>query len=139
MQARVHVVGAVVMGCSLVLGLVAPASAADARADPELEDPMRFRASLSLRNDEDYVRASIADTDSFSDTSWGIPLTVEEAAEVNRRHDLQLALAPAESYAAAQEVFAGVYMDHAAGGVPVFRFTGDSSVHWDPLRELVPD
>lgn len=137
MYARLHLIMTVALAAALCLVSVTVASAISGTT-PELEDAMRFRESLSLRADRDYVEDAAIDTRAFPDTSWGVPLSVEEAAEVDRRHALQSALAPAESYAQAQEGFAGIYMDQRSGGVPVFQFAGTAERHRDPLADLLP-
>jgi hypothetical protein len=54
-----------------------------------------FRTGSGFRSDAAYVNASLADPQSFPDMSYGVPLTAAEAAEIDRRLAVQLAVDPA--------------------------------------------
>jgi hypothetical protein len=86
-----------------------------------------FRSSFGLESDSSIVQASLVDVATFSDNRYGVPLTKGEAAELQRRVNVEQNLTPAVEWAAEQPEFGGWYMDQLGGGVPVILVAGDPS------------
>jgi hypothetical protein len=110
---------------------VGESAAADA-IDAEVE----FRSTFGLRNDPDYVALASKGGPEFSNLDWGVPLSNDEVAELQRRLDVRESLGPAIAYAIAQPSYAGIYIDQLRGGLPVFLFTDVSSVDASELAGL---
>jgi hypothetical protein len=83
----------------------------------------RFRQQFGLRADRDYVDSSTRDSKSFPNLDWGIPLSEDEAADLQSRLSIQDGLRDAIEFAAAEPSYAGTYLDQLRGGLPVFLFT----------------
>lgn len=98
-------------------------------------DEIRLRAQFGLRSDLSYVRTVDADPSSTTDR-LGIPLTADEAADIDARSAAVDVL-----MAAAQDLdrFGGIWIDQPAGGVIHLSVAGtwpDETVQ--RLRSLVP-
>lgn len=98
--------------------------ASDVSALPEARSA-HFRSSFGLRDDVEYIAQSLTDGSAFPDNTFGIPLSVSEAAEMRRRISVQLAAAPAAEWAAGRPDFGGWYIDQSDGGTPVILVAGD--------------
>ncbi|HET7182659.1 MAG TPA: hypothetical protein VFI15_10540 [Candidatus Limnocylindrales bacterium] len=120
------------------LSLGAPAAngvrAADATPPPgtaladESDAGMHFRLTFGLRADPDYVALAAKGGPDFSNADWGVPLSDAEAAEMQRRLDIQHSLTAALEYANSQPSFAGAYIDQLQQGMPVFLFTDPDAI-----------
>ena len=115
----------------LVAGTSAPpaAAVADREGNAELSydvaHAISVRTSLAFDARLETVLAAERDAKAYPDTTWGIPLSVQEAAEVQRRLGLALQIGPAIDVASTDDLWAGWWIDHAAGGVPVILFKGN--------------
>lgn len=96
----------------------------------EVADARRFREDYGLRADDEWIRDVAADPTSDR-TSFGVPLTTGEVAELNRRTAaadeiknlvVDYALAHADEYA-------GAYTDQQRGGIFVAQFSGHVAEH----------
>ncbi len=106
-------------------------------ASPDIAHAMDFRETSGLRADSEYVERAAEDGSGFPNNEWGIPLTDAEAAQVERRADLQEAADTAISHAATLPDYAGAFFDRARG-VPVFTFKGDAERHRAEIAALLP-
>jgi hypothetical protein len=70
---------------------------------------------------------------SYSSYRWGVPLTPAETANVDARAETAGSIDEAADYAMTLDDYAGVYLDQARGGIPVFLFSGD---HVDQTGEI---
>ena len=117
----------------------APPPTASSPAAPPPTDAenhaIRLRSQFGLRSDLPYVRTVDADPSSNTDR-LGIPLTPEEAADIDARSATVSAL-----HAAAQDLdgFGGIWLDQPAGGVIHLGVAGTWSEETiQSLRSLVP-
>ena len=102
-----------------------------------IEHSITFRATRGFEADRLYVEKSFTSPD-FKDMSYGIPLNEAEAAEMNRRSDIQLAVDPVMEFASSLPDSAGEYMDQSRGGVPVFLTIGDPDRVLELLSSRMP-
>ncbi len=72
-----------------------PIASAKQPAPVEIQQAIRFREGFGLQADRSYVERAAADGLRFPSLDYGVPLTSAEAAELNRRAEVQLALGPA--------------------------------------------
>ncbi|MFO7533539.1 MAG: hypothetical protein R6W93_13850 [Candidatus Limnocylindrales bacterium] len=112
----------------IVASLMAFASPATA-GDVEVQSARDFRESFGLRDDIEYVASSLSDSQRFSNTDWGVPLTTAEADDLASRLQVQKSLGPAIDHASKQPGYGGAYIDQLDGGLPVFLFTKDVATH----------
>ena len=127
----------------------APLASAQPSSPPGSLDPafeaivaaaVQFRQSVGLRADDAWVRAVAADPGAV--WQYGVPLTIAEQAELDRRSADVGTLGPilqayGDDHAAE---FAGLFIDQAAGGVLVMLFTDHIAEHDAAIRQLVrPD
>lgn len=111
------------------------------RADPHDKDK-QTRHAFALRRDDHYVAELKGRANAGASSvveSLGIVMTVEEAGEINARQAVAYADRPVirTYFAAYPEVFAGVYLDHPAGGRLTALVTRDADQHDAALRKLV--
>ena len=144
----------VAFGLALLVGACAPAAAPpEAPASPAISIPptpspdpsfealvaegIRLRTFLGLRADEEWVRAVSADPGAR--TTYGIPLTLAEEADLNAREASQEELGPLlEEYASEHpDDFAGMLVDNDKGGVLVMLFTGHLEEHAAAIAKLI--
>ncbi len=130
--------------------VVAPASA----ADPDLASPVydgvvqeltdseaeavRFRGEMGLANDIALVREA-ANSASYDDETYGIPLNADETAELLRRAAIQWEVGNVVEQARKKPSFGGAYLDQLAGGMPVFLFTEVTANDVSDLTDALPD
>lgn len=129
---------------SALLGMTRPATASGTDSidggGVEFAEAVRIRAELGLRADEPYVTRSLTDHQAFPVQNFnGVPLSVAEARELERRMALQEDASAAREWASLQPGYAGGYVDQLAGGVPVFLTTGDTTQLTQELSGLLPD
>jgi hypothetical protein len=104
----------------------------------DVANAIRFRESFGLQADVAFVERSVVDHQQFPDLRYGVPLTLEEASDIDARQKAAVSTQPALDYAAAQPEYAGMYFDQRAGGRPVFRFTEHLALHEGVIRGLLP-
>ena len=112
--------------------------------DPSFEalvaEGIRLRTFLGLQADEAWVRAVSADPGAR--TTFGLPLTLAEEAELGAREATQENLGPLlEEYGAQHpDDFAGMRVDQERGGMLVMLFTGHLEEHAAAIAKLIrPD
>lgn len=98
-----------------------------------------LREALGFQSDPSFVWSTLLDPVRFPNTDWGVPMSDAEAVELHRRELTQSAMEPATGYAGVQAGYAGVYIDHQNGGIPVYLFTGDAELHRAAIRARLPD
>src|SRR5450759_192233 len=117
-RAATHVLLALMCGAlaSSMVMLDAPkAQAAGPTTSQDVERQVAARAALGLPTDPTYVAGVAAD--STADTSFGVPLTPAEIADLRARPDAA-ALDPMVSFARRHPAdYGGTYIDQAAGGI----------------------
>jgi hypothetical protein len=134
---------ALLAGCATGPASVAsaPPPSSPVSPDPSFEaiiaTAVQFRQSVGLRADDAWVRAVAADPGAV--WQYGVPLTVAEQAELDRRSADVGTLGPilqayGDDHAAE---FAGLFIDHESGGVLVMLFTDHIAEHDAAIRQLV--
>jgi hypothetical protein len=123
------------MSSLVILVLLVPTSAATGATDapqdgassvdasPAEVDAVRFRDTFGFANGLAFVRAAAAEPSRYSNLDYGVPLDAAEVAELARRAAIQAAIDPMVEQVAANDTFAGMYLDQRSGGAPVFLFT----------------
>ena len=115
-----------------------PAPTVDPDLPADIADAILTRSSLGLRSDADYVEAVHAARDSVRH-DFGILVTPDEAADLDRRFEAQDDLGALAAYGAEHpDTFGGMYIDQAAGGDVVLLFTRDVERHARAASALVP-
>lgn len=106
-----------------------PAATDDRPLDAAELDAQRFREGFGLRSDPAWIRQVAVDP-SADRTTFGVPLTHDEVAELNRRsmtaEELQQTVL---AYALAQPEYAGAWIDHGRAGMFVVQFSGSILEH----------
>src|SRR4051794_12499371 len=97
--------------------------ATSASAD-ELAYERDLRNQLGLPSDDAALRKAASDQTDELTSTLGIPLTPDEAAEVDRRIRVQVGLDDAIDLAEASPGFAGAWIDQQSGGRVIFQFAG---------------
>jgi hypothetical protein len=122
----------------LLVIAVVPVRAAseDQAAAMALAEASRFRAEFGLRSDAAYV-AETARSERVSE-AWGIALTAQEEAELNRRTRIANSLDALTKYAATIPDLGGVFLDQHAGGEVVVTIAGDPDPHRPALSRRLP-
>lgn len=129
---------ALVCGGLVIGSALAPVARSAAPVDPALvARATQFRTTSGFKADPAYVQRSLVDSAAFPDDRYSVPLTRPEAAEIQRRIDVELALTPAIEWAAAQPEFGGWYMDQLGGGVPVLLVAGDPTAFGKSVAEVL--
>lgn len=123
---------------ALASNLASAAAAGDELASPALTQALEFRRELGLDADLSTVSRADSDSANFPDETWGIPLTVSESAELNRRVQIQLSLDEALAYGRSDPSWAGAWIDQRAGGVPVFAFTARTDDQTSEIARRLP-
>lgn len=136
MKHRIPAVG--VLGLALIATLQVPVTGATP-SDDEIADALRFRRTFHLSAGEELVRRSFVDRTSFPDDAWGVPLTIDEAADMAARLQRQDAATEAFEWAARQSGFGGAYIDQSLGAMPVLQFTDGLVAASDRIADLLPD
>jgi hypothetical protein len=122
-----------------VLAAAVPTTAQRAPTDQDLRQAQHFREAFGLGHSMAIVRESFADPDAYPDLSNGIPLSREEAGELDRRQALFLDALPAIDFAKTLDGFAESHLDQRRGGIPVFYFTGDIEARREAIAEVMPE
>src|SRR5688500_8849837 len=115
-----------------------PAPTIDPDLPADIADAILTRTSLGLRSDADYVEAVHAARDSVRH-DFGILVTPEEAAELDRRFEAQDDMGVLGEYGAEHpDTFGGMYIDQAGRGDVVLLFTRDVERHAVAASALAP-
>jgi hypothetical protein len=116
-----------VIPLALVMLTLSPSMPAVARVSlTDLERAREFRSFNGFDSTLDTLIRAAGDAIAFSDTTWGVPLTADEAREMQRRIAVMERAAEMVEPLAADDGWAGWWIDQEAGGVPVFQFVGDA-------------
>jgi streptogrisin C len=119
-------------------GAQAPLAARAANPNDPVPRATQFRLGAGLRADSAYVQQSLLDATTFSNTSYGVPLTPVEAAEIDRRIAVQTSVDDAIAWAVTRSNFGGAYMDQSSGGTPVFQVVENPSAFQASLASHLP-
>lgn len=109
-----------------------------------VEEQSSFRANSGLRSDEEYITALASDAERRAPDdvgTWGIPLTRDELAELNRRVAIGVAAPLIKEYATAEmpsDLFAGLWQEQRNNGRIVVALTRPAPDHEQAIRELFP-
>jgi hypothetical protein len=106
----------------------------------EIAEAIALRKEFGLRSDEAWVRAVAANPAAVLD--FGVPLLPFERDDLeNRAVGDDAVIAAIQSYAAEHaDVFGGLYIDQARGGIVTVLVTDDPTSHQDALANLIgPD
>lgn len=106
--------------------------------EARLQGAIDFRESMGLRDGRGFVKSTFVDGKTFSDRTWGVPLSDDEANDIAERVERQGHLGPAIKYAKSADDFAGMYIDQKDGGLPHFMFTGSIGRHRERIADLLP-
>jgi hypothetical protein len=112
--------------------------ATGALAGSDVEMARTFRQEMGFPSTDEILLRAADDPVAYPNLDYGVPLSVVEGNEVDRRIRLQHDLQPARKYAAESSDAAGTYFDNLSGGVPVFLFTGDLDRHRSDLAWILP-
>lgn len=107
--------------------------------DSTVSNQQRVRVEFGLRSDLPYIAevdAQVTDTNS----ELGIPLTSAEQTEMARRDALlsQLSLLGGKLSQSESSTYSGVWLDQAAGGVPVIASTAPAGVDQSLVKVSLP-
>lgn len=127
-----------VTASSPVLGAEPPTDGGASEAD--FAHSVSFRAKAGFRSDVEFVRQAETDP-SYSSESYGVALSADEEAELQRRMDVSLAIEPVlEEYVSKQPEFAGWWIDQLSRGQPVILVTKRQDEITEAIRAAVgPD
>jgi hypothetical protein len=117
---------------------VGAAAAADAKDTTLYAQAFAFRESHGFLGDPSLVLSTLSDP-AYSTEMWGVPLSVDEIAELERRLEVRRAIAPAFAMADTLPDSAGQYVDQLRGGMPVLLTTGTAANLQQKLNELKLD
>jgi hypothetical protein len=138
-RTRVVVTSALSVALLVVLMAALPTAAQRSPSERDLNQAQQFREDFGFPSSMAIVRESFADPQAYPDMSNGIPLTHEEAAELDRRQALFLAALPAIDFAKTLDGFADSHLDQHRGGMPVFFYTGDIEARRAAIAEIMPE
>lgn len=106
----------------------------------DIVEAIALRQEFGLRSDEAWVLAVAANPNAVVD--FGVPLLPFERDDImNRANGSDAVVEALQQYAAEHaDVFGGLYIDQAAGGIVTVLVTDDPSIHEAALAELIgPD
>ncbi|HKP91683.1 MAG TPA: hypothetical protein VJT75_17075 [Thermoleophilaceae bacterium] len=106
--------------------------------DPPVDDVLKesklFREQFGLRSDDAFVQ-SVIDDDSLNTDDFGVPLQATELADLRNRLVVQDQLDPITAWGAAHpDVYAGLYIDEANGGLIYVGFTSNAAANLDQVK-----
>jgi len=102
--------------------LTTPAMAKAASCGSTFERSLDFRQTFGLSTDADLIRR--LQDDPAANCTWGVPLTSEEAAGIDRRNAVELYLGDLTRLVDRHDdAFGGLYIDQRAGGTVVLLTT----------------
>lgn len=102
-----------------------------------VDDAIRFRRSVGLRADRDFV-ASTFGSDQYAADEFGVPLSEQEVAEIQERQSRTASAAPGHDWARTQPGFAGAWTDQSQDGLIVYLFSTGVSAARAELDRLLP-
>lgn len=117
---------------------IAPAIAVDA-GDHRVEDAIDFRREFGLDHSEDFVQRTFDERSRFANTTWGVPLSTEEADELLRRVRNRSRQNDAVEYAKDRPSFGGLWFDQRNGGAAHYTFTANVAEHREAILAMAPD
>jgi hypothetical protein len=123
------------LSVTLVGGTPAAAGTSLVNADPavatstegDLAQAAVFRHDIGFDASATTIARAATDRAAYPDLTFGVPLSEAEATELLRRNQIAVDIGPATSILAEDPAWAGVWIDHSAGGVPVFQFATDAA------------
>jgi hypothetical protein len=129
----------------LLVATAAPAAigrAADEESDigVSLADSVEFRSTFGFETDEDFVLRTLADDS--ADTTWGTPLTADEAAIMAERQRLEELSEPLATYISERGgSFGGLYFDQDGGRLvaTIQRLATTTDDDVDSALKLAPE
>lgn len=132
-----------ILACVLALSASGTASVAGATpaATPESDEiayARELRIQLGLPADDATLIKAGSDQPGYVMSSLGIPLTIAEAAEADRRIRVQVGLDDAIAIAESSPAFAGAWIDQQSGGRVVFQFAGGDAKTEGMLPTALP-
>ena len=116
--------------------IAVPSPGAGTEDDHALLSAIRFRSEFGLRADPEYVRAVARDHSGSQE--WGVPLTPNELADMNRRVEIANSMDALNTFAATIPGIAGVYFDQQAGGEIVVAIAGDPTPYESEVAARIP-
>lgn len=119
------------LAAALLIAAATFPSAGLASNPADYADDLRFREEFGLTTEITAVSAIVASAE--AEAAFGVSLTAEELADVERRTAAEPAIAQLQAQLRRSPSFAGLYIDQAAGGVVDIAFTDDPSFHVDML------
>ena len=141
MKATRFAVTSLLMAALIAALAVAPAVAASS----EIEDSERFKDAQQFRQDfgldatKAVILESLRDREAYPNRDWGVPLSPEEGADMDRRVEERGAIVPAIELARTSDDFVDMFIDQERGGVFVFQYTRDLEAHAAALAEVIPE
>jgi len=119
-----------------------PSGATEAGADDEdrydVAQAVRVRTNFHLDASLATVQEAAVNISRYPDMSWGVPLSADEAAEMQRRIRQYEATLPLVREARNDPSWAGWWLDHSDGGRPVLLFAADPSTKRAEYGHLLP-
>jgi hypothetical protein len=103
-----------------------------------LDSAVQFRTTFFLDATPETVRLAAVDREAYPDTSWGVPLSTAEAAEMQRRLRTYESVLPLVREARQDPAWAGWWLDHASRGSPVLLFAADPASRRAEFEHLAP-
>jgi hypothetical protein len=115
----------------------ATAAPPGAELPADIAEAIAMRKEFGLRSDEAWVRAVAANPAAVMD--YGVPLLPFERDDLmNRANGEDAIIGAIQAYAAEHaDVFGGLYIDQANGGVVTILVTDDPKTHEDALAGLI--
>lgn len=112
------VAGIVAFGATLTTATLARAASCGSTFEASLD----FRETFGLSTDPELIHRLLADP--AADCTWTVPLTSEEAAEIDRRNMIELYIGGLSGFVDQHgDAFGGLYIDQQAGGIVVLLTT----------------
>jgi hypothetical protein len=104
----------------------------------DLGHATEFRAELGFDASSETVVQAAQDGIGYPDLTWGIPLSIAEAAELQRRIKTMESVHPAVKAAEEDPTWAGWWIDQRDGGTPVLQFAADPEAKRALVEQRVP-
>ena len=104
--------------------------------DPDIAAAQQARADMGLASDEDTVRA-LVDAGDGTGVGLGFPHSEEELRELFARNEAAADVEELQRWAQthAADAYAGLWLDHRAGGALTMAFTRDVAEHRRAIHE----
>lgn len=114
----------------------APAATDWSSSDPAWQAEIQFREAMGLSTDPVLIANTMVDPS--ADRLYGVALTLEERAEIDRRVKIQASLDPLTKRATELDGFGGLWIDQRAGGVINVGVTVSAKEAAAALEPLLP-